>query len=84
MFGFLKRKPRTVANLKVGKPDVTPDKPSHVRGVREGNNQKGKFRKEGLVAVGRFTAKAFANRSTGIRPKAHGPIDPRMPHLPPS
>lgn len=84
MFGFLKRKPRMVGSLRVGKADVAPDKPSHVPGVREGNNQKGRFRKQGLTPVGTLKAWAFANRSTGIRPKAHGPIDPRMPHLPPS
>jgi hypothetical protein len=67
-----------VANLKVGKPDVKPDTPSHTRGVNEGN--KGPTEKQpGHTADGTVTAE----RSTGINPKAHEPIDPRMPNLPP-
>jgi hypothetical protein len=68
-----------VANLKVGKPDVKPDTPSHTRGVNEGN--KGPTEKQtGHNADGTVTAA----RSTGINPKAHEPIDPRMPNLPPA
>jgi hypothetical protein len=65
--------------LKVGKRDVKPDTPSHTRGVNEGN--KGPTEKQvGHNADGTVTAA----RSTGINPKAHEPIDPRMPNLPPA
>jgi hypothetical protein len=68
-----------VAGIKVGKPDVKPDAPAHVRGVHEGN--KGPTEKQaGFKEDGRSTAA----RSTGIRPEAHDPIDPAMPNLSPA
>jgi hypothetical protein len=68
-----------VANIKTGKADVKPDAPSHTRGVHEGN--KGPTEKQkGHNADGTVTAE----RSTGINPKAHEPVDPRMPNLPPA
>jgi hypothetical protein len=67
-----------VTNLKVGKPDVKPDATAHTRGIKEGN--KGPTEKQrGHNPDGTVTAE----RSTGINPKAHDPIDPRMPNLPP-
>jgi hypothetical protein len=67
-----------VSNLRVGKPDVRPDATAHTRGIKEGN--KGPFEKQrGHNPDGTVTAE----RSTGIDPKAHNPIDPRMPNLPP-
>ena len=69
-----------MANLKVGKPDVSPDAPAHTPGVREGNS-KGNYEKQpGHLPDGRSTAA----RSTGINPKLHEPIDPRMPNLSPA
>lgn len=66
-------------NLRVGKPDVKPDTPSHTRGNNEGN--KGPTEKQpGHLADGRVTAA----RSTGINTKSAEPIDPRMPNLPPA
>jgi hypothetical protein len=68
-----------VANLRLGRPDVKPDTPSHTRGVNEGN--RGPTEKQvGHNPDGTVTAE----RSTGINPGAHGPIDPRMPNLPPA
>jgi hypothetical protein len=66
-------------NLTVGKPQVSPDKPSHTRGVKQGN-QPGRYEKSpGHLPDGRSTAQ----RSTGIGARKHGPIDPRMPNISP-
>jgi len=71
------------ANLRVGKPDVTPDKPAHTPGVRMGNKpgsleKQAGFNDEGLMATG------TAQRSTGINPEARNPIDPNSPNLSPA
>lgn len=65
-----------MAEIRVGRPDVRVDAPSHTRGVERGNNKK---RQRGLNKDGT----ADARRSTGIRPKHHNPILPIMPNLPP-
>jgi hypothetical protein len=66
-------------NLTVGTPHVAPDKPSHTKGVKMGN-QTGHYEKSpGHLADGRSTAR----RSTGISARKHEPIDPRMPNLSP-
>jgi hypothetical protein len=65
-----------VTDLKVGKRQVKPDAPAHVKGVHEGNEGRPG---PGVTADGRATAE----RSTGINPKHKNPIDPRMPNLPP-
>jgi hypothetical protein len=65
--------------IRVGKPDVTHDKPSHTTGVREGNSVGNYEKQPGHLPDGRSTAK----RSTGIRPKDHNPILPGMPNLSP-
>jgi hypothetical protein len=65
--------------LKLGKPDVSPDAPSHTRGTKQGNE--GPFDgQRGHNADGTVTAE----RSTGVNSGAHNPIDPRMPNLPPA
>ena len=66
-------------NLKVGKRDVSPDKPTHVAGVDQGNKVGAYAKSPGHLPDGRSTAR----RSTGILPKKHEPIDPRMPNLSP-
>ena len=76
-------KTRTIANVVVGKPDVNPSLPSHVRGVRQGNDGAGDDTRQGIVLEG-DTARGTARRSTGINSGAHEPIDPRMPNLSPS
>jgi hypothetical protein len=66
--------------ITTGKADVKQDQSSHTEGVRQGN-AKGNYEKQ----VGHLpNGKATAERSTGINPKAHGPIDPRMPNLSPA
>ena len=62
-------KTKVVGNIVVGKPDVDPEAPSHVRGVLQGN---------------RPTVDGGERRSTGINPKHHGAIDPRMPKISPA
>ncbi len=66
-------------NLEVGKPDVKPDKPTHVFGIPQGNSTGHYGRSPGHRLDGRSTAR----RSTGILPKKHDPIDPRMPNISP-
>jgi hypothetical protein len=65
--------------IKVGKPDVSPDKPAHTPGVKQGNSTGNYERSKGHLPDGRSTAK----RSTGIRPKAQNPILPAMPNISP-
>lgn len=68
-----------MVKIKVGKPSVSPDKPSHTRGVPTGNHV-GNYRKQpGHLEDGHSTAR----RSTGIRPKHEDPILPSMPNLSP-
>ncbi len=77
---------RIFANLRVGRAQVTPSRPSHVRGVREGN-RRGNLKKErGLLQDEHDPRFAYgtAERSTGINSKARNPIDPRMPNLSPA
>lgn len=66
-----------MARIKVGKPDVEPDLPSHVDGVPQGNQKPAK--QQGHHDDGTVDAR----RSTGINPKKHDPILPIMPNLPP-
>jgi hypothetical protein len=68
-----------MATIRVGKPDVKPDTPSHVKGVLEGNAPGHYEKSRGHLPDGRSTAA----RSTGISPGKHEPIDPRMPNLSP-
>lgn len=66
-------------NLRVGCPAVTPSRPAHTRGVREGNTPGSYLKQPGHLPDGRSTAE----RSTGIDPESKNPIDPRMPNLSP-
>jgi hypothetical protein len=80
------RKAKIFANLRVGQAQVHPSRPSHVRGVREGNRRGNLKRERGIEQDPddpRF-AYGTAERSTGINPHARNPIDPRMPNLSPS
>jgi hypothetical protein len=65
--------------IKVGKADVSHDKPGHVRGVKQGNATGNYEKMPGHLPDGRSTAL----RSTGVNPKAHDPILPAMPNLSP-
>ncbi|MBA3428506.1 MAG: hypothetical protein H0U07_08045 [Actinobacteria bacterium] len=68
-----------MAKIKVGKPDVKHDTTTHVEGVKQGNTPGNYEKSGGHLPDGRSTSE----RSTGIKPKSHGPIDPRMPNLSP-
>jgi hypothetical protein len=67
-------------NVRIGKADVKPDDPSHIKGIRQGNEPGSYDSQTGHEPDGRSTAA----RSTGINPKAHEPIDPSMPNLSPA
>lgn len=68
-----------MGRIRVGKPDVKPDTPTHVFGIRQGNK-------------GPYTAQpghhrdgtADARRSTGIHWKKHNAIMKIMPNIPPA
>jgi hypothetical protein len=69
-----------MAELSTGKPDTSPDAPSHVKGVKYGNAVGNYDRQAGHLPDG----KRRAESATGIDAKARNPIDPRMPNLPPA
>jgi hypothetical protein len=60
--------------------EVTPDLPSHVPGIKQGNTKGNYDKMEGHKPDGTSTAA----RSTGINPDAEDPIDPSMPNLSPA
>ena len=68
-----------MADVRVGKPDVSPSAPAHVAGVREGNELGSYERQPGHLPDGRSTAA----RSTGINADRRNPILPGMPSLSP-
>jgi hypothetical protein len=68
-----------MADIRVGKPDVSPDLPAHTPGVTYGNARGNYEKQDGHKADGRSTAK----RSTGVNSDAMEPIDPSMPNLSP-
>jgi hypothetical protein len=65
--------------LRTGDADVDPSTPSHIKGINEGNTKGNYESMPGHNPDGTSTAR----RSTGINPKDHDPIDPRMPNLSP-
>ena len=65
--------------IRVGKPQVAPDKPAHTKGVSSGNASGTYQKMPGHLPDGRSTAE----RSTGVNPSAHNPILPAMPNLSP-
>lgn len=59
-----------------------PPEPVHVTGTNRGEEQVlRKGREPGRGDRGQYRA---ARDATGINPSARGPIDPRMPHIPPA
>jgi hypothetical protein len=68
-----------MAGIKVGTPDVDVEKPSHTKGVKQGNAPGNYDRQTGHLPDGRSTAE----RSTGIQAKHRNPILPAMPNLSP-
>lgn len=73
---------KNISNVKVGEPDTSPSFPSHVKGVREGNNP-GDGKSQLINDTGN-KAEAPLTRSTGINANARKPIDPKMPKLTPA
>lgn len=69
-----------MAEIRTGKSDVSPEGPSHVKGIKQGNSIGNYEKQAGHLPDGRRTAEA----STGVNPEAHGPIDRRMPNLSPA
>lgn len=67
------------SNLRIGKPDVSPDAPSHTPGTKQGNAVGNYEKQDGHLSDGRSTSR----RSTGVNPEAMNPIDPSMPNLSP-
>lgn len=68
-----------MGRIRVGEPQVRPDTPTHVQGIKQGNAKGAYEHQAGHHSDGR----ADARRSTGIRPKHHDAILPVMPNLPP-
>ena len=68
-----------MARLKVGRPDTTPDASAHTPGVYSGNSKGNYDRTPGMLPDGRRTAESV----TGVASGHHGPIDKKMPCLPP-
>jgi hypothetical protein len=58
---------------------TTFDKPSHTPGTNKGEELSSK-----RAEAGREGKTATARSSTSINPESAGPIDPRMPNLPPA
>lgn len=75
---------KIIHNISVGKPDIKPDAPSHIKGVREGNQSGNTDKEAGVHQVDNSKAVADSRRSTGITPEMENPIDPDMPNLPPA
>ena len=66
-------------NINLGNAQVTADLPAHTPGIQQGN-AKGSYEK---MAGHKPDGTSTAERSTGINPKSHNPIDPSMPNLSP-
>ena len=79
-----KRRIRGDGNLTIGKPDVKPSTPSHVRGVGRGNARGRLSKDKGFIRRGPDRLEATARRSTGIAPEDQEPILPAMPRLTPA
>ncbi len=65
--------------IRVGKPDVDIEAPSHIKGTGQGNAPGNYLKQGGFNPDGTSTSQ----RSTGVRPAAANPIDPRSPNLSP-
>ena len=59
---------------------VRPDITAHTRGARKGEEEVERAGRE----PGRENNSRTARDSTSVNAKARGPIDPRMPQLPPA
>ncbi len=66
--------------INTGNPDTTQDASAHTPGINQGNSVGNYAKQVGHLPGGKRTAAS----ATGINPSAHGPIDERMPNLPPA
>jgi hypothetical protein len=69
-----------MTDAKSGAAHTGAQRPTHVKGIKQGNSKGNYERMAGHARDGTSTAA----RSTGIRPQAHEPIDPSMPNLTPA
>lgn len=69
-----------MTNISVGKPDTHITSPSHVDGVRQGNEPGSYDKQDGHYRDGR----SDAQRSTGVSAAQRNPVDGRMPNLSPA
>jgi hypothetical protein len=69
-----------MADVRKGDADVKPDLPAHTPGIKQGNSRGNYEKQAGHNPDGTSTAQ----RSTGVNPEAHNPIDPSMPNLSPA
>jgi hypothetical protein len=69
-----------MSDIRVGKPDTTQTAPSHIPGVKGGNDPGGYERMVGHLPDGKGTAA----RSTGVNAEKRNPIDPSSPNLSPA
>lgn len=61
-----------------------PPKPTHVAGTHKGEELvKRRGREPGRAEAGKAGYRS-ARDSTSINPESHGPVDPRMPEMPPA
>ncbi|GLW99229.1 hypothetical protein [Microtetraspora sp. NBRC 16547] len=74
------KKGKAAEPIRTGRPMIRPDATAHLKGIKEGNAAGNYAHQRGHLPDGRSTAA----RSTGINPRAHDPIDPRMPNLSPA
>ena len=73
-----------VNGIRVGRADTRPWKPSHIRGVRMGNEKGALFRNAGIHRK-KGGARGTARRSTGVHPLIHNAILPGiMPNWSPA
>ena len=78
-----------MGDIRVGKPDTKMDAPSHVNGVAQGNEPGGMEGDPGIeytgeTGAGRPSSRAYARKSTSIKPGSRNPINPNSPNLPPA
>jgi hypothetical protein len=69
----------TVADIRTGAKHTGADKPTHVKGIKQGNSRGNYERQPGHKPDGTSTA----SRSTGVAAGSSEPIDPSMPNLSP-
>jgi hypothetical protein len=74
---------KIVSNVVVGKAEVSPSAPTHVKGIREGN-EVGSLRRERGIHPVNAHAVATAERSTGINAGKRNSITPGSPNLGPA